>query len=243
MYFGAKEIIFTLLFLVCCFSVAVVLGIIKIFYEKITWKFIGIACILFPFGSFLLLYSGAAVYDFIKKPMTVRKFNIEGDYVINRDFFKGENSDWQYEHYRLKIKNDTLYLSFINNGAVVKTYKRPVTYVSKGKHTFIEFYCINDFRTADTTFVEKIDGSEYYCPVDDTVYVGYETHTKKVQVPDRIFKTRLDSIKKIGNHHALENNPLLHADAFSFNVVCNQRNIKICSSKKENGKASNNNRI
>jgi len=212
-----------LIFWLCvCSIIFAILSLIKIFYKKITWKFILKVTILFSFVSLFLLLVAESIYTFCTRPMTVRKYNIGGNYVINRDFFKGKNTGWQYEHYWIKISDDTLYLNIMNNNVLIKTYKRPIIYIEKGKHTFIEFYDTISLRHAYSYEREivrnsRMEGNPYYRPYRETI----DTLKIKefVNVSDSVFVTRLDSVKQIGNHHMLEKNPLLHADAFSFNVV------------------------
>ena len=128
---------------------------------------------------------------FVKSPMTVHYHNFQGNYVINRDYFKGENADWQYDHYRLKIKKDTLYLYIMKNGKVIKTYKRNIKY---DKH----------YKFTKQTVIEF--------PTD----WGYEDGRR---VSDSLYSVRADSIRHAVGHEALMRNPLLHADPFKFNLI------------------------
>jgi hypothetical protein len=47
-----------------------------------------------------------------------------GEYVIKRDFFKGPQSDWQYNHFRFNIKeNDSIYFHVTEKERILKTYR------------------------------------------------------------------------------------------------------------------------
>jgi len=47
-----------------------------------------------------------------------------GEYVINREYFKGRQTDWQYNHFRFEIKeNDSIYFHETENENIIKTYK------------------------------------------------------------------------------------------------------------------------
>ena len=51
-----------------------------------------------------------------------------GEYVINREYFKGKQTDWQYNHFRFEImKNDSIYFYEIENETILKTYKGKIS--------------------------------------------------------------------------------------------------------------------
>ncbi len=54
----------------------------------------------------------------------LEKKDYHGEYVINREYFKGQQTDWQYNHFRFEIKkNDSIYFYETENDNIVKTYK------------------------------------------------------------------------------------------------------------------------
>ncbi|MEM6717851.1 MAG: hypothetical protein AAF611_00915 [Bacteroidota bacterium] len=158
--------------------------------------------------------------------MTVKKYHLDGNYVINRNLFKGPNTDWQYEHYRLSIKNDTLVLIVMNNGKIIKTYEKPISYTTKGKHTFFCFSKATRFPRIKHVFpFDMKDAVENFinenCQ-DSMVSSAYEYKLQKEfskRINDSIYKVTMDSIDKFPGHHMLKFNPVLHADPFSFNIV------------------------
>ena len=47
-----------------------------------------------------------------------------GQYIIDRNFFKGKQTNWQYENYRFEIKkNDSIYFYVTDKERILKTFK------------------------------------------------------------------------------------------------------------------------
>ncbi len=47
-----------------------------------------------------------------------------GEYVIDRDYFKGRQTDWQYNHFRFKItKKDSIFFYLTDKAKILKTYR------------------------------------------------------------------------------------------------------------------------
>lgn len=47
-----------------------------------------------------------------------------GEYIIDRNFFKGEQADWQYNHFRFKITStDSIYFYVTEGERIVETFK------------------------------------------------------------------------------------------------------------------------
>ncbi|WP_242529653.1 hypothetical protein [Psychroflexus sp. ALD_RP9] len=47
-----------------------------------------------------------------------------GEYVINRDYFKGEQTDWQYNHFRFEITDeDSIFFYVTDKEKILKTYR------------------------------------------------------------------------------------------------------------------------
>lgn len=54
-----------------------------------------------------------------------------GEYVINRDFFKGEQTDWQYNHFRFKITSqDSIFFYLTDKAKVLKTLRGKIRTVT-----------------------------------------------------------------------------------------------------------------
>ena len=53
-----------------------------------------------------------------------------GQYIIDRDYFPGIQSDWQYNHFRFEIKkNDSIYFYVTDKERTVKVYKGKVVVI------------------------------------------------------------------------------------------------------------------
>src|SRR5688572_16165164 len=53
----------------------------------------------------------------------LEKEDYYGEYIVNRDYFKGRQSDWQYEHFRFEIKeNDSIYFYVTDKEKVIRTH-------------------------------------------------------------------------------------------------------------------------
>ena len=47
-----------------------------------------------------------------------------GEYIINREYFKGNQTDWQYNHFRFEITDkDSIYFYVTNKERILKTYR------------------------------------------------------------------------------------------------------------------------
>lgn len=84
------------------------------------------------FGIIIIVLWGAVIFlvllSFILKPfyekIKLEKEDYYGEYVVNREYFAGEQSDWQYNHYRFEIKeNDSIYFYVTDENKVIKTFK------------------------------------------------------------------------------------------------------------------------
>jgi hypothetical protein len=70
----------------------------------------------------LALLSGIAQW-LTSKPK-LDKDDYYGEYVINRDYFKGEQTDWQYNHFRFEITDkDSILFYVTDKEKILKTYR------------------------------------------------------------------------------------------------------------------------
>lgn len=54
-----------------------------------------------------------------------------GEYVIDRDFFPGEQADWQYNHYRFEVtKDDSIFFYVTDHNKILHTYKGTVRFTN-----------------------------------------------------------------------------------------------------------------
>ncbi len=191
--------------------------IVKLFKKSLTWRFILFTTFLAPISVIIVGLLFNIVYDFMTSPMKVKESDLEGDYIINTDLFKGENTEWQYEHYWLRIEKDTLYLNIMNEGKLIHTYKKKINHSWKGgRHDFFEFYGEYKFRNDHIMYIRneglnELNAEIYKSLPNDTMYGS-------IRVKDSVLNARI--LEAYPNeHHMLKLNPLLHADPFMFNVV------------------------
>lgn len=58
----------------------------------------------------------------------LNKKDYYGHYIINRDYFKGKQADWQYDTFRFEIKtNDSIYFYVTDKEEILKTYRGIIT--------------------------------------------------------------------------------------------------------------------
>ena len=70
----------------------------------------------------LALLSGIVQWLTSKKEL--EKEDYYGEYVVNRDYFKGEQADWQYNHYRFEItEEDSIFFYVTDKEKILKTFR------------------------------------------------------------------------------------------------------------------------
>ena len=116
-----EKVIYAFLFTTALFIIFIILLLLR-FLKIIKTSYLTILNYSFwtvmTLTVFLIFASFIA--DFLKKSMCVRKYNLEGNYVIDKEMFNKENALWQYNHYSLNVTEDSLYLIIYNDN---KKYK------------------------------------------------------------------------------------------------------------------------
>lgn len=70
----------------------------------------------------LILLSG--IVQWLTSKTELDKDDYYGEYVINRNYFKGEQTDWQYNHFRFEITdNDSIFFYVTDKDQILKTYR------------------------------------------------------------------------------------------------------------------------
>lgn len=106
------------------------IGILLILFGITKNKFFG-KSIGFIIIGILSLMVISGISQWIKSKKVLTKEDYYGEYIINRDFFKGKQSDWQYENYRFKItEKDSILFFVMQQGKVLKTYKGKIKTVN-----------------------------------------------------------------------------------------------------------------
>jgi len=74
----------------------------------------------------LIFLSGIAQWLTAKTELD--KEDYYGEYVINRDYFKGNQTDWQYEHFRFEItEQDSIFFYVTDEEKILKTYRGTIS--------------------------------------------------------------------------------------------------------------------
>ncbi|MBL3655331.1 hypothetical protein [Fulvivirga sediminis] len=70
----------------------------------------------------LALLSG--VFQWLTSKTELDKEDYCGEYVVNRDYFEGEQTDWQYNHFRFEITNyDSIFFYVTEKENILKTFR------------------------------------------------------------------------------------------------------------------------
>jgi len=83
-------------------------------------------------GSMWLAIIGLAIASGITQKLNAKilleKKDFYGQYIIDRSFFPGKQSDWQYKHLSIDIKsNDSIYFYSIDDADLLTTYEGIIT--------------------------------------------------------------------------------------------------------------------
>ena len=94
--------------------------------KKIALKVLGglwaLTILIFGLGLFM---------DNFRKPISLTKQDIIGEYRIDTNFYPGRNAKWQYENYKFTItSNDSLYFYQISGDKIFKSYAYKLKYSS-----------------------------------------------------------------------------------------------------------------
>lgn len=93
--------------------------------KKSFFKVIG--CIWIPI---FCLIGFSLIISLLPDTRVLEKEDYYGEYIIDRNFFKGKQADWQYNHFRMKItKNDSIFLYTMENENIVAVHKGKITTV------------------------------------------------------------------------------------------------------------------
>ena len=75
--------------------------------------------------GFIFLIS---ITSILTKKKILEKSDYYGEYTIDRNYFSGEQADWQYNNFRFEIKeNDSIYFYKTKEKKILKTYKGKIS--------------------------------------------------------------------------------------------------------------------
>ncbi len=93
-------------------------------------KFFGQALMTIWGGLFALIILRMILSPFSSKKV-LDETDYIGDYVVNRDYFSGKQSDWQYNHFRFTItRQNKIYFYETNGQEITKTTTGSVYYIN-----------------------------------------------------------------------------------------------------------------
>ncbi|MBO9203226.1 MULTISPECIES: hypothetical protein [Niastella] len=68
------------------------------------------------------------VVQWLSVKTDLKKKDYYGQYIVNRAYFPGKQSNWQYEKFRFEIKNnDSIYFYVTDKEKILKTYRGSIT--------------------------------------------------------------------------------------------------------------------
>ncbi len=83
------------------------------------------------FGLIMLL----VVINWLTSKTELEQKDYYGQYIVNRDYFQGIQSDWQYDHFRFEIKkNDSIYFHVTEKEKILKTYSGTIKTTDISEH-------------------------------------------------------------------------------------------------------------
>lgn len=114
---------FNLFFAFLFIPLPIVFGILTLIFGPLfTWK--ELKCIgLWIITLVFLLWS----FQWLRAKTVLDKEDYYGHYIIKREYFKGRQTDWQYNSFRFEIReNDSIYFYYTDEERVLQTFKGKV---------------------------------------------------------------------------------------------------------------------
>ncbi len=90
----------------------------KIYGKIVGYFYLGL------FGLFIL----GTIIRLLTDKKELKKNDYYGEYIVNRDYFAGRQSDWQYDNFRFEItENDSIYFHLTDKEKILETYRGTIT--------------------------------------------------------------------------------------------------------------------
>jgi len=118
---------FNLFFALILMPLTVILLITWLFSHKMIFgKILG-----FIWLGIVLLAILSQIAQKLNAKIELKKEDFYGKYIIDRTFFPGKQSDWQYNNFRFEIKdNDKIYFKLTNGQKIINTLKGKISTVN-----------------------------------------------------------------------------------------------------------------
>mgnify|MGYP001817308799 CR=1 FL=1 len=132
---------------------------------------------------------------------------------IDTLYFRGKNAQWQYEHYKLEVKDDSLKLIIYNDNRIIKSYKEEIMNIKIHNRSFFTFHAdyYSDYRI-------KNNPKSYYLNNEKNKYIERD----------------LRIINDTSKHHMLRVNPSLLLRPHNFRIILYSTKYKNMFFKKVN---------
>lgn len=125
---------FNLFFVLVLLPLTAILALIWLVSRK---AFIG-KLLAFVWLGLLGLSALFAALHWITSKTILDKEDYYGEYVINREYFPGEQSDWQYNHLRFEITTeDSIFFYVTDEEEILKTFKGTIRTTSHSSQRLI----------------------------------------------------------------------------------------------------------
>jgi hypothetical protein len=83
----------------------------------------------FSFVGVVILIVMLGLLNFFTSKTVLTPDDYQGSYIVNRDYFSGKQSDWQYNHFRFNITGeDSIFFYETENEKIINTFKGTVSY-------------------------------------------------------------------------------------------------------------------
>lgn len=117
-----------LIFLAMFLIGLIIISVITLIIGGITEKKGTASSVLLMWGVIILIGTASYIGKVIRAKKVLDKNDFYGTYVIDRNYFPGKQSDWQYNNFRFEIKeNDSIYFYVTNENITNETYKGKIS--------------------------------------------------------------------------------------------------------------------
>ncbi len=118
------------------FIFIIIPGLALLFIIWLTGKKIAGKLILYTIAGIAGLVIVSSILRFLTSKTVLDKDDYYGTYVINRSYFPGKQSDWQYNSFRFEIKeNDSIYFYHTDGEKILKVYKGTISTVTPSNNS------------------------------------------------------------------------------------------------------------
>ncbi len=100
------------------------LTILLLILWLITRKKIIVKILRYFWFGLIVIFCIGIIIKLLTDKKQLDKEDYYGEYIINRDYFPGRQTDWQYNNFRFEIKeNDSIYFYIIDKEKILKTFR------------------------------------------------------------------------------------------------------------------------